>query len=74
MRRRVIGIELLAGAQGVDFHAPLETSAALKAARDAIRAHVPFHEKDRYLAPDVAWAKAAVLDGALLAPAGLGLF
>ena len=70
----VVGIELLAGAQGVDFHAPLETSPALKAARDAIRAHVPFHARDRYLAPDVAWAKAAVLDGALPAAAGLGLF
>jgi histidine ammonia-lyase len=63
----VVGIELLAGAQGVDFHAPLETAPALSAARDAIRADVPFHEKDRYLAPDVAWAKAAVLDGALSA-------
>ena len=26
---------------------------------------MPHHDKDRYLAPDVAWAKAAVLDGAL---------
>ena len=61
----VVGIELLAGAQGVDFHAPLQSSAALEAARAAIRAAVPFHETDRFLAPDVAWAKAAVLDGAL---------
>ena len=38
---------------------------ALGAARDAIRAGVPFHDADRYLAPDIAWAKAAVLDGAL---------
>jgi histidine ammonia-lyase len=60
-----IGIELLAGAQGVDFHAPLATSSALQSALAAIRAAVPFHDKDRYLAPDVAWAKAAVLDGAL---------
>jgi histidine ammonia-lyase len=60
-----IGIELLAGAQGVDFHAPLATSSALQSALEAIRAAVPFHDKDRYLAPDVAWAKAAVLDGAL---------
>src|SRR5436190_4178952 len=46
----VLGIELMAGAQGVDFHAPLETSPMLKAARDAVRAGVPFHTKDRYLA------------------------
>jgi histidine ammonia-lyase len=61
----VIGIELMAGAQGVDFHAPLETSPPLQAAREAIRAAVPFHAKDRYLANDVAWAKTAVLDGIL---------
>ena len=61
----VIGIELMAGAQGIDFHAPLKSAPALQAAVAAIRAHVPFHARDRYLAPDVAWAKAAVLDGAL---------
>jgi histidine ammonia-lyase len=61
----VVGIELLAAAQGIDFHAPLTTSPALARAHAAIRAAVPFHEKDRYLAPDLAWAKAAVLDGAL---------
>ena len=61
----VIGIELLSGAQGIDFHAPLTTSPPLQAAHAAIRASVPFHEKDRYLAPDVAWAKQAVLDGTL---------
>jgi len=61
----VVGIELLAAAQGIDFHAPLETSPPLARAHAAIRAAVPFHDKDRYLAPEVAWAKAAVLDGAL---------
>jgi histidine ammonia-lyase len=61
----VVGIELLAAAQGIDFHAPLETSPPLALAHAAIRASVPFHEKDRFLAPDIAWAKAAVLDGAL---------
>jgi histidine ammonia-lyase len=61
----VVGIELLAAAQGIDFHAPLATSPPLARAHAAIRAAVPFHDKDRYLAPDVAWAQAAVLDGAL---------
>ena len=60
-----VGIELLAGAQGADFHAQLKSSPALEAARATIRAAVPHHDKDRYLAPNVAWAKAAVLDGAL---------
>ncbi len=70
----VLGIELMAGAQGVDFHAPLRTSPPLQAARDALRAGVPFHDRDRYLANDVAWAKAAVLDGALADVPALGLF
>jgi histidine ammonia-lyase len=70
----VIGIELLAAAQGLDFHAPLATSPRLAAAHAAIRAAVPFHEKDRYLANDIAWAQAAVLDGALSGAVQEGLF
>jgi len=70
----VLGIELMAGAQGVDFHAPLRTSPPLQATRDAIRAGIPFHDKDRYLANDLAWAKASVLDGSLADLAALGLF
>jgi len=70
----VIGIELMAGAQGVDFHAPLLTSPPLRQALAAIRASVPFHAKDRYLADDVAWAKQAVLDGALSSAVQAELF
>ena len=60
----MIGIELLAAAQGIDFHAPLKTSPALQAAVDTIRAAVPFHAGDRYLADDMEWARKKVLDGA----------
>jgi histidine ammonia-lyase len=67
----VVGIELLAAAQGIDFHAPLETSAALGRAHAEIRASVPFHDKDRYLAPDVAWAQLAVLKGHLTQDLGI---
>jgi histidine ammonia-lyase len=56
---------LLAAAQGLDFHAPLVSSPPLAEALAAIRAAVPFHAADRYLAPDMAWAQAAVLDGAI---------
>ena len=56
------------------FHAPLRTSPPLQTARDALRAAVPFHAKDRYLANDVAWAKAAVLDGSFADLPALGLF
>ncbi len=61
----VIGVELLAATQGVDFHKPLATSPALQPAVDTLRAVVPFHAADRYLANDMEWAKQAVLDGAV---------
>jgi histidine ammonia-lyase len=70
----VVGIELLAAAQGIDFHAPLATSPPLARAHAAIRAAVPFHAKDRYLAPDLGWAQAAVRDGALADAVQSGLF
>jgi histidine ammonia-lyase len=62
-----VGIELLAAAQGLDFHAPLASSPAIEAARARIRERVPHLESDRYLAGDLAWAKEAVLAGALSA-------
>jgi len=64
----VIGVELLAAAQGLDFHAPLETSTALKHAVATIRAAVPHYDRDRYFADDLAWARQAVLDGAFGGP------
>lgn len=61
----VVGIELLAAAQGLDFHAPLRTAPALHSALATIRANVPFYASDRYLADDIHWARQAVLDGLL---------
>lgn len=61
-----IGIELIAAAQGMDFHGRLKSSPPLERVRGAIRGAVPFYERDRYLANDLAWAKGAVLDGRLL--------
>jgi histidine ammonia-lyase len=60
-----IGIELLAAAQGVDFHAPLKTSPALERARAEIRRNVAHYDADRYLADELEWAKGAVLLGSL---------
>ena len=68
-----IGIELLAAAQGLDFHTPLRTSAPLAAVHDAIRAAVPHLDRDRYLATEIEWAKAAVLEGRFAGAAGLAL-
>ena len=69
----VIGIELLAAAQGCDFHAPLASSPALEAARALLRAQVPHLDEDRYLHPDIAAAIALVRSGALAEAAGLDL-
>ena len=62
----VLGIELLAAAQGCDFHAPLRSSPPLERVRDAVRAVVPTLEDDRYFHPDLLAARTLVQSGALL--------
>ncbi len=59
----IVAIELLAAAQGIDFRAPLATSAALQDAMREIRARVPFYREDRYFAPDIEAAKRMVTGG-----------
>jgi len=66
----VLGIELLAAAQGCDFHAPLASSDALEAARATLRDKVPTLEDDRHFHPDMEAANLLVRSGALLASAG----
>ena len=61
----VIGIELLAAAQGCDFHAPLRSSNALEAVRQRLRAQVPTLEDDRYFHPDMVAATNLVRSGVL---------
>jgi histidine ammonia-lyase len=70
----VVGIELLAAAQGLDFHAPLASSPAIDAVRARIRERVPHLESDRFLADDLAWAKENVLAGTLSAEVEKRLF
>jgi histidine ammonia-lyase len=69
----IVAIELLAAAQGVDFRAPLKTSPALQRAHAAIRARVPFLDRDRPPAPDIEAIKSLVAGGELrgLLPPGL---
>lgn len=64
----VIAVELIAAAQGVDYHAPLETSAALKAVHSAVRKITPHLETDRYWADEMAALQAAVLAGEIGSP------
>ena len=61
----IVGIELLAAAQGIEFHAPHLTSPALLWAMAAIRARVPSYGEDRFFAPDIASATELVEAGAL---------
>ena len=53
----VIGIELLAAAQGVDFHRPARSSPILEGVHQAIRAEIPHYASDRYFAPDIEAAR-----------------
>lgn len=59
----VIAVELITAAQGVDFHAPLRTSAKLQAVHAKVREITPRFTSDRYWADDMAALQAAVLAG-----------
>ena len=58
--KRIVGIELLCSAQGVEFRLPLKTSAALMACIRLLRETVPSLESDRYLADDIETASRLV--------------
>ena len=70
---QIIGIEALCAAAGVEFRAPLATSAPLRAVLAALRATIPPLGQDRYMAPDLAEAARLVREGVLVGavPAGL---
>jgi histidine ammonia-lyase len=69
----ILGVEAMCAAQGLEFRAPLKTSAPLQAALAAFRSAVPALDDDRYLAPDLARAAALVADGALSNATGTDL-
>ncbi|HEY3463433.1 MAG TPA: histidine ammonia-lyase [Gaiellaceae bacterium] len=64
---RAVAIELLAGAQAVEFHAPLEPGVGGRAARAAVRALSPRLRDDRPLAGDIEAVADSIRDGSLLA-------
>jgi histidine ammonia-lyase len=63
----IVAIELLAAAQGVDFHRPLKSSPQLEHVHQQLRQKVPFFDADRFFAPDIEAARLMVLDGELSA-------
>jgi histidine ammonia-lyase len=68
----VIAVELIAGAQGIDCHAPLKTSAKLQQVHAAVRELSPHLVSDRYWASEMAALQAAVLKGEIGAEFPLG--
>jgi histidine ammonia-lyase len=66
----IVAIELIAGAQGCDFHAPLRSGTRLERVRQALRSRVPSLAEDRYLAPDIAAAAELVESATIIVEAG----
>ena len=64
---RVLAIELLAGAQAVEFHAPLRPGVGARAAHGFVRTLSPRLRDDRPLAGDIERVAAAIRDGSLVA-------
>ena len=59
----VVGVELIAAAEGIDYHAPLRTSARLQQVHAKVRTISSHFTEDRYWADDMAALQAAVLGG-----------
>jgi len=70
----ILGVEAMCGAQGIEFRAPLRTSAPLQAAMAVLRAEVPRIEDDRYMAPSIEAASGLVRDGKLVGAVDLPAF
>src|SRR3954451_18794948 len=66
---RVLAIELVVAARGVDLRAPLEPAAATGAVIAALRDHVPGPGPDRFLAPELEAAVELVRSGRIRAAA-----
>jgi histidine ammonia-lyase len=63
----VVAVELIAAAQGVDFHAPLKTSPKLRSIHSQIRSITARFASDFYWSDDMSALQAAVLDGKVAA-------
>jgi histidine ammonia-lyase len=66
----VLAIELLAAAQGCEFHAPLLSSPPLERVRAALREKVSKLDDDRLLHPDIDAAIVLIRSGAIVTAAG----
>ena len=69
---RILGVELLCAAQGVEMRAPLRTSDRLQSVIRHLREHVAPLVEDRHIASDIETASRLVHSGELLSKAGIG--
>ncbi|MPL88403.1 Histidine ammonia-lyase [bioreactor metagenome] len=67
----ILGVEAICAGQGIEFRAPLATSAPLARALAVLRSRVATMGEDRFLALDLAAAQGLIEDGALVAATGL---
>jgi histidine ammonia-lyase len=68
---RILGVELLCAAQGVEFRAPLVTSAPLKSVIKRLRQDVDTLTDDRYLAPELEVAHSLISTAEIVTAAGV---
>jgi histidine ammonia-lyase len=66
---RVLAVEVLTAARGLDLRAPLRPAPGTGAVRDLVREHVAGPGPDRYLAPEIEATVELVRSGALVAAA-----
>lgn len=64
--QKILAVELVCGAQALDFHRPLKGGRGTEAAHAFIRRHVPFIEQDAVLSDYLQSMEAAVEDGSLM--------
>ena len=69
----ILGVELLCGAQGIDFRAPLTTSDTLQRVVTRVRQDVATLGEDRYLAPDLERATRMIASGEIVTAAAIDM-
>ena len=69
----ILGIELLAAAQGCDFHTGLRSSPILENVRTLVRSRVPAMQGDRYFKPDLDAAIALIRHGDVVRCVDVGI-
>ncbi|MEK7465863.1 MAG: histidine ammonia-lyase [Planctomycetota bacterium] len=68
---RVVAIELIAAAQGIEFHRPLRSSAALERVHRLIRSKSRRLDRDRAMSADIERVRDLISSGAIQAASGV---